>query len=189
MDATLVPIIQGLIAVTATLGGTWLGFQLSKGKEEQRWRRDRCLNAYAEILTLSAQVLERCEDLADPEYGPREPAKRDPEKRKRLWAKNVELALAHQKTVLLAPIAVRKPIDNLVSHCTQMVMSSTSPKPFAGQWSQMVAHHFKLIHRVERAIRPDLDSYPPLARPVGWRLVRGAVRSPMPLQCPSRPLQ
>jgi hypothetical protein len=55
MDPALVPIIQGLITVAGTLGGTWLGIQLSKGKEERQWRRDRCLDAYAEVLTLSAQ--------------------------------------------------------------------------------------------------------------------------------------
>jgi hypothetical protein len=62
MDPTLVPIIQGVITVAGTLAGTWLGFQLSKGKEERQWRRDRCLDAYAEVLTLSAQVRDRCED-------------------------------------------------------------------------------------------------------------------------------
>ena len=64
MDATLVPIFQGLITVAGALGGTWLGVRLSKGREERQWRPDRCLDAYAEVLTLSTQVLERCEGLA-----------------------------------------------------------------------------------------------------------------------------
>jgi hypothetical protein len=88
MDATLAPIIQSLITVAGTLGGAWLGIQLSKRKEERQWRRDRCLDAYAEILTLSAQVVERCEE-------PTGPIKRDPEKDKLLWAKNAELELAY----------------------------------------------------------------------------------------------
>lgn len=102
MDPTLIPLIQSIIIVAGTLGGAWLGIQLSKRKEERQWRRDRCLDAYAEVLTLSFQILERCED-------PTEPIKRDPEKAKLLWAKNVELALAFKRTVLLAPTAVHEP--------------------------------------------------------------------------------
>jgi hypothetical protein len=99
MDATLTSIIQGLITVAGTLGGTWFGIQLSKGKEERQWRRDPCLNAYAEVLTLSSQVLDRCEDPGDP-------MKRDAKKKDLLWAKYAELKLASRKSALLAPSSV-----------------------------------------------------------------------------------
>jgi hypothetical protein len=132
-------------------------------KEQRQWRRDRCLDAYAEVLTLSSQVLARCED-------PSEPIKRDPEKEKLLWAKNAELVLAYQKAVLLAPTAVQETIANLVKHCQTLVMSSTD-EHFVGQWVQMVAYHGKLVHRVMRAARPDLGS-PPLSRQ-DWYLMRG----------------
>jgi hypothetical protein len=162
MDATLVPIIQSLITVAGTLGGAWLGIQLSRRKEERQWRRDRCLDAYAEILTLSAQVVERCEE-------PTGPTKRDPDEDKLLWAKNAELELAYKKTVLLAPTAVQEPIANLVSHCQRLVIWSTSPGPFEGQWVKQLVHYGKLRNRVVRAARPDLGS-PPLKRQRWWMI-------------------
>jgi hypothetical protein len=161
MDATLVPIIQGLITVAGTLGGTWLGIHLSKGKEQRQWRCDRCLDAYAEVLTLSAQVLDGCQDPSGPT------ATRDPEKEKLLWAKNAELRLAYQKTALLAPTTVQERIADLVSFCQELVTSSTHPEHFDGVWVKMVTHHGHLVHRVMRAARLDLGS-PPLSRQRWW---------------------
>jgi hypothetical protein len=156
MDPTLVPIIQGLITVSGTLGGTWLGIQLSKGKEERQWRRDRCLDAYAEVLTLSAQVLEKCED-------PRGRTTRDTEKEKLLWAKQAELVLASRKSAFLAPSAAQERIDELVKWSQRLVVGSNYPERFDGAWPKWVVHHQHLANRVMRAARVDLSS-PPRSR-------------------------
>jgi hypothetical protein len=160
MDATLAPIIQGL-TVAGALGRTWLGVRLSKGREERQWRRDRCLDAYAEVLTLSTQVLEKCED-------PTRRTKRDPEKEKLLWAKNAELQVAYQKAVLLAPTAVQEHIADLVGFCSVLAWSSADPEQFSGDWEKMVVHHGHLVNRVVRVARPDLGS-PGISRQSWWR--------------------
>ena len=160
MDTTLVPIIQGLITVAGTLGGTWLGVWLGKGREERQWRRNRCLDAYAEILTLSAQLLERCED-------PTGRTKCDPEKRELILAKNMELQLAYQKAVLLAPPSVQERIAELVGFCSEMARSSADPEHFVGVWVKMVVGHGHLVNRVMRVARPDLGS-PPISREKRW---------------------
>lgn len=107
MGSNSIPIIAVLISVAGTLGVTWLGFQLSKGKEERQWRRDRCLSAYAEVLTLASQLREQCED-------PTGRTASDPQKAKLLWSKNMELALASKKSAMLAPAAVQERIIELV---------------------------------------------------------------------------
>lgn len=151
---TLVPIIQGLIAVTGTLGGTWLGIQLGKRKEERHWRRDRCLDAYAEILTLASQLRDQCED-------PTGRIACDPEKAKLLWAKNAELALASKKSALLAPIAVQERIIRLVEFSQQMAVASTRPENHADVvWVKWIVHHQALVNRLMRSARLDLGSPP-----------------------------
>jgi hypothetical protein len=161
MDPTLVPIIQGLITVAGTLGGTWLGIQLSKGKEERQWRRDRCIDVYAEVLTLSSQVLDRCEDPGDA-------IKRDTEKEDLLWAKYAELKLASRKSALLAPSAVQERIDELVKWSQRLVVGSNYPERFDGVWPKWVVHHQHLANRVMRAARVDLSS-PPRSRWDWWK--------------------
>jgi hypothetical protein len=153
------PIISGLISVAGTLGGTWLGFQLSNGKEERRWRRDRCLAAYVEVLTLAAQLRDQCEDPTGRIAG-------DPEKAKLLWAKNAELALASKKSALLAPSAVQERIIDLYKCSHQMVFASTRPENFVattpvGVWEKWYVHHQHLANRVMRAARLDLGGPPP----------------------------
>jgi hypothetical protein len=149
MDPALVPIIQGLITVGGTLGGTWLGFQLSKGKEERQWRRNRCLDIYAEVLTLADQVLHQCED-------PSSPRKHDPEKEKLLWAKQAELMVAARKSELLSSIAVQDSIIELAKWCRQLADASTRQEDFVGVWVKMVVHHDRLADRVMEAARLDL---------------------------------
>lgn len=160
MDATLVPIIQGLITVAGTLGGAWLGFWLSKAREERQWRRDRCLDAYAQVLTLSTQVLERCED-------PIGRTKCDPEERRLIFVKNVELNLAYEKAVLLAPITVQERIADLVGFCNTLAWSSAEPEHFNGVWEKMLVHHGHLVNRVMRVARPDLGS-PSISPEKSW---------------------
>lgn len=162
METTFVPVIQGLITVAGTLGGTWLGTQLSKGREERQWRRDRCLTAYAEVLTLAHQVCDSCED-------PSGSVVRDPEKQKLLWAKYAELALASQKSALIAPSAVQERIVELVKMSQQMVTASAFPANHRDiVWVKWVVHHAHLGKRVMRAARRDLGSAPP-SQQYWWR--------------------
>jgi hypothetical protein len=84
----------------------------------------------------------------------------DPEKEKLLSSKTVELELAYQKSVLLAPSAVQEPLANLVSFCQEMVTSYTDPE----QWLKMVADHSKLVNRVMRAAQVVEGSARPLGR-------------------------
>ena len=53
------------------LFGTWLGSRLTRAKDEQQWRRDRCLEAYADVLQACGIVITESGrlylDLAEPE--------------------------------------------------------------------------------------------------------------------------
>jgi uncharacterized membrane protein len=158
MDATLVPIIQGVITVAGTLGGAWLGVQLSKGKEDRQWRRDRCLDTYAEVLTLSSQLIHLLED-------PTGKTTCDPDKAKLIWAKVGELHLASKRAALLAPSEVEKRIDALVQWDHRLADGSARPQYFNGVWVKMVTHHSKLAEDVTAAGRMHLTS---VARQKKW---------------------
>jgi hypothetical protein len=59
MAPIIAPIIQTIISVAAALFGIWLGTRLSRSKDERQWRRDRCLEAYTDILRTCSIMLDQ----------------------------------------------------------------------------------------------------------------------------------
>ena len=55
----IAPIIQTLISVAAALFGIWLGTRLSRRKDQQQWRRDRCLETYTDVLRACSIMLDQ----------------------------------------------------------------------------------------------------------------------------------
>jgi hypothetical protein len=74
--------------------------------------------------------------------------------------------MAYKRTVLLAqpPFKSLSPIWSAIAK--KLVLWSTSPEPFSGQWVKQLVHHGKLLNRVVRVARPDLGS--PLLKRQRW---------------------
>jgi hypothetical protein len=43
-------LILQILALAGARGGVWLGSHLTRGNEDRKWRRDHCLEAYADVL-------------------------------------------------------------------------------------------------------------------------------------------
>jgi hypothetical protein len=65
MADAAVSVIQSLISVAGALTGAWLGTHLSRGKAEREWYRDRCLQAYADILKCAQLFVVETSKLVD----------------------------------------------------------------------------------------------------------------------------
>jgi hypothetical protein len=50
MDQLLVVLITALVTGVVSVSGIWFGSYLTRGNEDRKWRRDRCLQAYSEVL-------------------------------------------------------------------------------------------------------------------------------------------
>src|SRR6266404_4798142 len=49
--------LQSIMLVCGPLFGIWLGNILARSKEERQWRRDRSLDAYADVMRISDSVV------------------------------------------------------------------------------------------------------------------------------------
>src|SRR5438046_1233047 len=105
----LASIIQIVITVLSTLSGIWLGSRLTGSKEDRQWRRDRCLEAYTDVLRACEIVtneatklyLELCDQTTQLRI---------------LSEKTLELHRATQRIMLLAP-EMMPTRTALVVHC------------------------------------------------------------------------
>jgi hypothetical protein len=46
----ILPVLSVVGTLSGTLIGTWLGSRLTRSTAERQWRRDRCLEAYTDVL-------------------------------------------------------------------------------------------------------------------------------------------
>jgi hypothetical protein len=156
--AVIAPIIQTLISVAAALFGIWLGTRLSRWKDKQQWRRDRCLEAYTDVLRACSIVRDQ---------GSSDWIKREEDERL------VERDLAHinlvtqnalnsyralDRVTLIAPIEVHKSANELISHCcTQFTRGSVGhDRPSIEEWNQINQQYVILYSKFRDAAPSDL---------------------------------
>ena len=56
MNQLIVILVTALVTGVVSVSSLWLGIHLTRKNEDRKWRRDRALEAYADILKASAAV-------------------------------------------------------------------------------------------------------------------------------------
>lgn len=131
--------LQTIMLVCGPLLGIWLGNVLARSKEERQWRRDRSLDAYADVMRISDFVVTEAHrlylELADDRTTQLET----------LSEKTSELHHTAYRAALLAPIEIAATIHALVAHIDKVATrAGSSPKLPLEEW--------KTLTTAERAV-------------------------------------
>lgn len=151
----LAPIIQTLISVAAALFGIWLGTRLSRSKDARQWRRDRCLEAYTDVLRTCSIMLDQ--GMSD-------------------WIKRVEgleqtpdlahlnlvtqnasnLYRALDKITLLSSTEICNSAKSLVDQCCKFSRGSIGVLPSNEEWNAINREYVLLHDKFKNDARNDL---------------------------------
>jgi hypothetical protein len=125
--------------VCGPLCGIWLGNFLARAKEERQWRRDRSLEAYADVMRISDSVVTEAHRVY------LELAEDRTKQLETLSEKTAELHHAAHRAALLSPIEIAATIHALVAHIDQVATGAgSSPKLPSEEWKKLTT--------VERAV-------------------------------------
>jgi hypothetical protein len=160
-ETSIIAIILSLIAVGGTLGGTLLGRMLERSNEAQKWRRERCLEAYTEVFR-------SCEIVAfeaDKAYGIECGSLAHNKQAEVVLGKVSEMYQTVDKAILLGSQEVHKKIDSLTLHCGKEIgaKSVKCPKLSKSEWHKIrVTDYALLFADCQMAARNDLEVFPKL---------------------------
>jgi hypothetical protein len=158
-------IIQTVLVVTGTLAGIWLGSRLTRAKDDRQWRRDRCLEAYADVLRGCPILISEADRLylalAD-----------DPAAQAQLLhAKSLELNHAILKAILLSS-------DKMNITCTALTdcfgriasRANASPKWPVDEWNRLVTiEAAAIVGQFTAEAQNDLRGDDRLSAPDRWK--------------------
>lgn len=128
-------IIQTICLVIGPLGGIFLGSWLTRAKDERQWRRDRCLEAYVDVLRacniviIESGKLWLYHDLAEPEV-----------QRIIVHEKLMDLDNAAHRSALLCPESMRISCKEVSECFGRIVMTAgATPKAPRTEWTKTTA--------------------------------------------------
>jgi len=124
--------LQTIMLVCGPLFGIWLGNSLARSREERQWRRDRSLDAYADVMRISDSVVTEAHCLYI------ELAENRTAQLEKLSEKSSELHHAAYRAALLAPIEIAATIHAFVAHIDQVATrAGSSPKLSLEEWKKL----------------------------------------------------
>jgi len=152
--------VRDILLVAGPLAGIWLSNWLTQAREVRQWRRDRCLEAYADVLRTNEAVVNKATTLylADSEIIA---------KRQDLIEQVAESHRATQRASLLSPIEMEETFLALIN-CTEKelaVKAGACPKPSLDEWKKVattdigaVTGNFSAMARRDLTVRPSYPS-------------------------------
>src|SRR5208282_2490402 len=144
--------VYDILLVAGPLAGVWLSNWLTQAREVRQWRRDRCLEAYAEVLRTNEAVVDKATRLYLEESD-------IVAKRQDLIEQIAEFHRATQKALLLAPIEMEEAFRALIN-CTEReiaVRAGACPKPSLDEWKKLVTTDIGAVAgNVFAMVRSDL---------------------------------
>jgi hypothetical protein len=167
-----------LVLITALVTGVpsiWFGSYLTRGNEDRKWRRDRCLEAYSEVL----RAVDSVRFEADATYfgadcGTEEHAKQH----EIVLEKVAEMYRTEQRVRLVAPDEVNARLRALAYHVGTEIGAKLSkcPKIDEGGRKSAMEKFAELLVRFTNEARNDLGIHPPLHRFEEWETTLATMR-------------
>jgi hypothetical protein len=125
--------VNGILLVAGPLAGILLSNWLTRAREVRQWRRDRCLEAYADVLRTNEAVVDKATTLYLEESD-------IVAKRQDLIEQIAEFHRATQRALLLEPIEMEEALRALIN-CTEKeiaVKAGACPRPSMDEWKKVV---------------------------------------------------
>ena len=163
MNQLIIVLITALLTALGTSATIWLGSRLTRENEDRKWRRDRALEAYSEIL--GAVEMVRFE--ADAAYIRDECETEEHGKQHIIVLEKVaELNRIQERAFLVAPDEVNAHLAALTSHVATEIGAKLSkcPKIEESERNTAMEKYNLLLGIFTRVARNDLDVHPPLNR-------------------------
>ena len=160
-ETSIIAIILSLITVGGTLGGIWLGRMLERSNETRKWRRERCLEAYTQVISLCDIVAFE----ANKAYGIECGSLAHNKQAELVLEKVSEMYRTVDKTILLGSQEVHKKINNLTLYCGKEIAAKSvkCPKPSEIEWHKISVKDFApLFNDCLMSARNDLEIFPKL---------------------------
>jgi hypothetical protein len=100
--------VRDILLVVGPLAGIWLSNWLTRTREVRQWRRDRCLEAYADVLRTNEAVVDKATTLYLEESD-------IVAKRQALNEQIAEFHRVTQRALLLSPIEMEETFRDLIN--------------------------------------------------------------------------
>jgi hypothetical protein len=157
MTPTSIAITGGLVGlVGALLGlvGVWVGRLMERSNEATKWRRDRCLEAYADVVATCHVVFIEANKtwVMDDPTTPQAIAQHDI-----LISKVTEMDRAGDKASLIGSPEINEAIGRLTDHYRQKIArQAIVPKPPTDEWNKITRDAGELHSIFVQQARKDL---------------------------------
>jgi hypothetical protein len=164
-----------ILLVAGPLAGIWLGNWLTRAREVRQWRRDRCLEAYADVLRTNEAVVHKATTLFLEESD-------IVAKRQELIEQIAEFHRATQRALLLAPIEMEEAFRALINHTENgiAVKAGGCPKPSLDEWKKVVTADIGAVTgKLFAMARSDLAVHPSYLS-VLWKRMLGYLKKDTP---------
>jgi hypothetical protein len=157
-EQPIVSIILALFALAGTIGGVRTGRYMERSNEATKWRRDRCLEADADVLATCHVVLNEANNawVMDDPTTPQAIAQNAV-----LISKVTEMYRAADKASLIGSREIDIPLRRLTDHyCQEIARRAAIPKPPKDEWHKIVREAGDLYGTFVVLARKDLGFVP-----------------------------
>jgi hypothetical protein len=120
--------------------GVWLGSWLTRNNEARNWRRDRCLEAYADVLRVCDEIANQALVLYATDNGTPEHHERN----SLLVNKTAEMYRLSDRATLIGSEEIQEHLRELCLYCGNKVAAGApaDPKPSKDEWQRIRLDHF-----------------------------------------------
>jgi hypothetical protein len=151
MHDLLLVVVPAIITLIGTLAGVCVTHWLTRDRDRRQWRRDRCLEAYADLLQGCHDVVNAANELyveESDEFG----------KRQVVIEKLERLHNAQNRVMLLIPGEFEQPLLALVKHLDKIALQAgKSPRPSLEEWTKLVTTDAgRVVGEIAALARRDL---------------------------------
>jgi hypothetical protein len=162
-------ILTTVLTLLGSLAGVWLGTRLARDNEARNWRRDRCLEAYTDVLRACDEVrfLAEAVRVIDLDDAAR------PAQSNLVLEKVAEMYRAADRAALLGPNEIQKHLGALVLYCGKQIGARgvASPGVSEDEWRNVIHNFATLFSHFRNDARSDLGVHSPLHTLEEWRKI------------------
>ena len=149
------PVLTALIIAIVALAGVWRGRSMERDNEMMKWRRERCLESYADLFaTCEALLVEasRAVQFTDPRD------KAVITQNDEVLKKLMEMFRLSNKATLVGSAEVNEALNAMTTHYQMTVVNRAVhwPKPSTEEWHQFTRQAGDLSRRAHDLARRDL---------------------------------